>query len=212
MTAGLGQARHMKPLPLPVRVAAGLAVTAVDRARHLPEKLAELPVTMVSQALQFSMRLQQQMTELAIKGDGALSTLRPVEESPEWATFDEDETAGEYDASPSRNGARSRFETTQLDSDDVPEEATSSDDPWAAEESVIQRELDNADPDDEEPDEPPISLPGYPDLTLPQLRARMRRLNVDELNELVDYERSHDDRPEFVGMLTRRIGTLRAQQ
>ena len=202
----------MKPLPLPVRVAAGLAVTAVDRARHLPEKLAELPVTMVSQALQFSMRLQQQMTELAIKGDGALSTLRPVEESPEWATFDEDETAGEYDASPSRNGARSRFETTQLDSDDVPEEATSSDDPWAAEESVIQRELDNADPDDEEPDEPPISLPGYPDLTLPQLRARMRRLNVDELNELVDYERSHDDRPEFVGMLTRRIGTLRAQQ
>ena len=58
----------MKQLPLPVRVAAGLAVTAVDRARHLPEKLAELPVTVVSQALQLSMRVQQQMTELAIKG------------------------------------------------------------------------------------------------------------------------------------------------
>jgi hypothetical protein len=210
----------MKPLPLPVRVAAGLAVTAVDRARHLPEKLAELPVTMVSQALQLSMRLQQQMTELAIKGDGALSTLRPVEESPEWATFDEDESASEYDASSSHNGTRSRFETTQLDSDDIPEEAEEpeeaapGDDPWAAEESVIRRELDNVDAgsDDDEPDEPPISLPGYPDLTLPQLRARMRRLNVDELNELVDYERSHDDRPEFVGMLTRRIGTLRAQQ
>ena len=211
----------MKPLPLPVRVAAGLAVTAVDRARHLPEKLAELPVTMVSQALQLSMRLQQQMTELAIKGDGALATLRPVEESPEWATFDEDESASEYDASPSRNGARSRFETTQLDSDDLPseteepdepEEVASGDDPWATEESTIRRELDNDNADDEEPDEPPISLPGYPDLTLPQLRARMRRLNVDELNELVDYERSHDDRPEFVGMLTRRIGTLRAQQ
>ncbi|HEX4724793.1 MAG TPA: lipid droplet-associated protein [Pseudonocardiaceae bacterium] len=211
----------MKPLPLPVRVAAGLAVTAVDRARHLPEKLAELPVTMVSQALQLSMRLQQQMTELAIKGDGALATLRPVEESPGWATFDEDESASEYDASPSRNGTRSRFETTQLDSDDIPEETEEpeetapGDDPWATEESVIQRELDNDElgaDDEEEPDEPPISLPGYPDLTLPQLRARMRRLNVDELNELVDYERSHDNRPEFVGMLTRRIGTLRAQQ
>jgi hypothetical protein len=221
MTAGLGQARHMKPLPLPVRVAAGLAVTAVDRARHLPEKLAELPVTMVSQALQLSMRLQQQMTELAIKGDGALATLRPVEESPEWATFDEDEAATDYDASPSRNGTRSRFETTQLDSDDIPEDSEDDpnqapdhipgDDPWAAEESVIQRELDN-DEEDNEPDEPPISLPGYPDLTLPQLRARMRRLNIDELNELLDYERSHDDRPDFVGMLTRRIGTLRAQQ
>jgi len=195
----------MKPLPLPVRVAAGLAVTAVDRARHLPEKLAELPVTMVSQALQLSMRLQQQMTELAIKGDGALATLRPVEESPEWATFDEDATTSGYDASNGRNGTRSRFETTELDdsADADTTDAGEPVDPWSAEESVIQRELDNA---------PPSALPAYPDLTMPQLRARMRRLTVDELSELIDYERSHDDRPEFVGMLTRRIGTLRDQR
>lgn len=196
----------MKQLPLPVRVAAGLAVTAVDRARHLPEKLAELPVTMVSQALQLSMRLQQQMTELAIKGDSALSTIRPVEDKPEWATFDEDATA--YDASPNHNGTRSRFETTVLDDTDADtddKDDTLPDDPWSTEESGIQRELDST-------DEPPAALPGYPDLTLPQLRARMRRLSVDELNELVDYERAHADRPEYVGVLTRRIGTLRAQQ
>ena len=192
----------MKPLPLPVRVAAGLAVTAVDRARHLPEKLAELPVTMVSQALQLSMRLQQQMTELAIKGDDVLSTLRPVEESPAWATFDEDTTVN--DASNGRNGTRSRFETTQLDDTEEPSHEPA--DPWAAEESVIQRELDN------ESDEPPSALPAYPDVTLPQLRARMRRLTVDELSELLDYERAHEDRPQFVGMLTRRIGTLRDQR
>jgi hypothetical protein len=196
----------MKPLPLPVRVAAGLAVTAVDRARHLPEKLAELPVTMVSQALQFSMRLQQQVTELAIKGDGALATLRPVEESPEWATFDED--AATYDASPRTNGTRSRFETTHLDESEDHATETSADDPWAAEESVIQRELDNTEPDDE----PPTVLPGYPDVTLPQLRARMRRLTIAELDELVEYERAHADRPGFVSMLTRRIGTLRDQR
>jgi hypothetical protein len=192
----------MKPLPLPVRVAAGLAVTAVDRARHLPEKLAELPVTMVSQALQLSMRLQQQVTELAIKGDSALATLRPVEESPAWATFDED--TPEYDAN-HRNGTRSRFETTRLDDDgDAEATAESSDDPWAAEESVIQHKLDAT--------ELPAALPGYPELTLPQLRARIRRLTVEELTELVEYERAHDDRPEFVGVLTRRIGTLRDQQ
>jgi len=41
------------------------------------------------------MRVQQKVTELAIKGDQALSTLRPVEERPSWATFDdEDETPG----------------------------------------------------------------------------------------------------------------------
>jgi hypothetical protein len=200
----------MKPLPLPVRVAAGLAVTAVDRARHLPEKLAELPVTMVSQALQLSMRLQQQMTELAIKGDGALATLRPVEESPEWATFDEDATTSGYDAGNGRNGTRSRFETTELDDTaDFDDPSNEPVDPWTAEESTIQRELDN---DNGVSDEPPSTLPGYPDITMPQLRARMRRLTVDELGEVLDYERAHDDRPEFVAMLTRRIGTLRDQR
>lgn len=206
----------MKPLPLPVRVAAGLAVTAVDRARHLPEKLAGLPVTMVSQALQLSMRLQQQVTELAIKGDDALTTLRPVEESPEWATFDEDTSVGEYDVSSvptaDRNGTRSRFDETDADTDldtedDV--ETAVSQDPWADEEQAMRHELaEEPEPDDTVPD----VLPGYPDLTLPQVRARMRRLTADDLTLLVDYERSHADRPEFVGMLTRRIGTLRDQQ
>src|SRR5215469_12183107 len=132
----------MKPLPLPVRVAAGLAVTAVDRARHLPEKLAELPVTMVSQALQLSMRLQQQVTELAIKGDDALSTFRPVEESPKWATFDEDTAENQYDASPMNNGARSRFDTVQ-DEDSTAEATAGERDPWAAEEQAMRHELDD---------------------------------------------------------------------
>ena len=131
---------HMKPLPLPVRVAAGLAVTAVDRARHLPEKLAELPVTMVSQGLQLSMRLQQQVTELAIKGDDALSTLRPAEESPSWATFDEDGTT---------NGAgsvrRSAFDAAADDEEDLVAngEPVAGADPWAAEERAMLHELDN---------------------------------------------------------------------
>lgn len=193
----------MKPLPLPVRVAAGLAVTAVDRARHLPEKLAGLPVTMVSQALQLSMRLQQQVTELAIKGDDALSTLRPAEESPEWATFDEDAQAG-------ANGAatmpRSRFDTVGDEESDVGGSANAAD-PWDAEERALVHELDTENGGTE-----PAALPNYAELTLPQVRARMRRLTMAELTELVEFERHHDDRPDFVGMLTRRINTLRDQQ
>jgi hypothetical protein len=206
----------MKPLPLPVRVAAGLAVTAVDRARHLPEKLAGLPVTMVSQALQLSMRVQQQMTELAIKGDDALSTLRPVEESPEWATFDEDGSDGQYDASPTNSVARSRFDATD---DTVVDntEPTAAGDPWAAEERAMLHELDNTTPDItpavvETVDDQPAALSDYADLTLAQVRARMRRLSIEQLAELVAFERAHDDRAAFVGMLTRRIGTLRDQQ
>jgi hypothetical protein len=204
----------MKPLPLPVRVAAGLAVTAVDRARHLPERLAGLPVTMVSQALQLSMRLQQQMTELAIKGDDALSTLRPAEESPEWATFDEDGAADQYDASTVK---RSRFDATEADLDVDMDAVTNGEpvaagDPWAAEERAMLHELDNTAPDVEAADAEPAALANYAELTLPQVRARMRRLSIEELTELVEFERAHGDRPAFVGMLTRRVGTLRDQQ
>lgn len=214
----------MKPLPLPVRVAAGLAVTAVDRARHLPEKLAGLPVTMVSQALQLSMRVQQQVTELAIKGDDALSTLRPAEESPEWATFDEDTTNGDVS-----HVARSPFDAAEADNDG---EAVAGD-PWAAEERAILHELDETatngtEPDvdaavdavadaaddeiDQDDEDQPAALPHYTDLTLPQVRARMRRLNITQLTELVRFERAHENRPSFVGMLNRRIATLRDQR
>ncbi|MEU5851836.1 lipid droplet-associated protein [Saccharopolyspora shandongensis] len=83
----------MSSFPLPVRIAAGLAATAVEQARQLPTTLLGLPVTVASQALQASMRIQQQITELAIKGDEALAGLRTPEEQPAWATFDEDEPA-----------------------------------------------------------------------------------------------------------------------
>ncbi|MDN5930875.1 MAG: lipid droplet-associated protein, partial [Pseudonocardia sp.] len=86
----------MSPLPLPVRLAAGIVALAVEQARDLPRLVLEFPVTAVSQALQASMRVQQKVTEVAIKGDRALGALRPVEEQPSWATFDEDE--------PSSNG------------------------------------------------------------------------------------------------------------
>lgn len=88
----------MKPLPLPLRIAAGLVATAVDQARDLPRLVVEFPVTAVSQALQVTMRVQQKVTELAIKGDRVLGTLSPVEERPSWATFDDE-------ATPRRNGA-----------------------------------------------------------------------------------------------------------
>src|SRR3954452_14520260 len=88
----------MKPLPFPVRIAAGLVATAVEQARDLPRLVIEFPVTAVSQALQAPRRVQQKVTELAIKGDRLLGMLRPVEEPPSWATFDEGDP-------PSPNGA-----------------------------------------------------------------------------------------------------------
>jgi hypothetical protein len=93
-----GRMAAMKPLPFPVRIAAGLVAIAVEQARDLPRVVLEFPVTAVSQALQASMRVKQKVTDLAIKGDRLLGTLLPVEEQPSSATFDKDEP-------PSQNGA-----------------------------------------------------------------------------------------------------------
>lgn len=195
----------MKPLPLPLRIAAGLAVTAAERARELPKDVLGLPVTVVSRVLQLSMRVQQHVTELAIKGDEVISSFRPVEEEPGWATFDEDITPAA-----NTNGHHA----------DV---ATADRDPWEQEERALaedhtEGEFDSSSalPELHEDDAPagpeavvaPAGLANYDELTLPQLRARLRRFTLEQLEELLAYERSHANRPSFAGMLTRRIGNV----
>jgi hypothetical protein len=178
----------MSPLPLPVRVAAGLVASAVEQARELPRLVVELPVTAVSQALQASMRVQQKVTELAIKGDQALSTLRPVEERPGWATFDDED-----EAPAAGNGSSA---VTELRPYREPE-----------------RPVDVAEPvEPTETAEPEASgpnvLPGYQDLTIPQLRGRLRHLTADDLRALLEWETTHDNRAPFVTMLSNRITTV----
>lgn len=204
----------MKSLPLPLRLAAGLAVTARERAKDLPRQLTGLPVTVASQLLQASMRLQQQVTELAIKGDEALSGLQPIEESPSWATFDEDYppagryTSGDVSVPAPRSGPngygsdeprRSKFDET---SDEDPWEAEARE--LAAAEELAESE-ESAENDEPAPPGPPEWLPAYDELTLPQLRARMRRFDPGQLGELLAYEQATANRPDFAGMLKRRI-------
>jgi hypothetical protein len=82
----------MAPLPTPVRAALGLAAITVEQARTLPDRLLELPVRVVSTALQFSVRIQQRYAELTLRGDELLGSLHePPEEPPSWATFDDEQ-------------------------------------------------------------------------------------------------------------------------
>lgn len=208
----------MKSLPLPLRVAAGLAATAVEQARDLPARIVGLPVTVASQALQLSMRVQQQVTALAIKGDEALAALRPVEETPEWATFDEDLDVSGYDLSrpaPFDQVPDDDFGQSGLQAVDSWPEVTRNGhqpvepddedpDPWTQEERALAQEADLPESTDG-----PAGVGGYDTLSLPQLRARLRRFSLAQLEELLDYERGHANRPAFVGMLSRRIATVR---
>jgi hypothetical protein len=205
-----GRLCGMSPLPLPVRVAAGLVATAVEQARELPRLVVEFPVTAVSQALQASMRVQQKITELAIKGDRALGTLRPVEERPGWAVFDDE------DELPSPNGAST---VTRLRPPDVVPEPELPPEPEAAETTAAQvaaevtaGAAEGTSPQSVEPAADDASgpnvLPGYASLTIPQLRGRLRFLSADDLRALLEWETTHENRPPYVTMLSNRLATV----
>ena len=79
-------------LPLGIRLAAGLLGTAIDRATALPAELPSMAVTFAGQALRTSMRVRQELADLATRGDELLAPLvNRSQEHPQWATFDEDE-------------------------------------------------------------------------------------------------------------------------
>ena len=226
----------MKPLPLPVRLAAGILATAVEQARDLPRQLAELPITAVSQTLQAGMRMQQRVTELAIKGDRALSVLQPVEEKPSWATFDDD-LEEEYGTDPydapteefrrdgasngTSNGTRPRTvtpidvarattpapEADPVDRFDAVDDLDSLDD---AEALALIEEAE-----DDEGGAAPVASPAgpavhpeYPQLSIPQLRGRLRFLTLADLRSLLEWELANGARPPYLTMLQNRITTV----
>jgi hypothetical protein len=56
-----------------------------------------------------------------------------------------------------------------------------------------------------------LPVPNYDELSLPSLRARLRKLDADQLRVLVQYERSHAGRADVVAMFERRLAKLAAQ-
>ncbi len=91
-------------LPLGIRVAAGLVATSFDHLVKLPGELPGLTVSFAGQLLRTSMRVRQEVAELASRGDELLAPLiGGAEEHPAWATFDEDEDSPD-DPTPSSGG------------------------------------------------------------------------------------------------------------
>jgi hypothetical protein len=202
----------MSHVPLPVPVAVGLVVTAMEQARKLPEQLVDLPVTAASRAVQAGMRMQQRVTELAIKGDQVFSLLQPVEDTAPWARFDEDdeppnpgteagagEPANAGDGVSARPSARAgaRPDTAQVDEADVAQALTPS----------------HASTDGTRPavaSGPSELLAGYDEMSLAELRTKLRALSLPQLEALLVYEHAHRDRPAFVTLLSNRISTVRS--
>lgn len=193
--------------PFVARVAAGLAVTAMEEAKKLPSTAVTLPMTAVSQMLQTSMRLQQSITSLAIKGDQAFALIKwsTEDEQPEWAVFDEDEDAPTPD-SPEDSGSAT----------DSPDGETSANagrfalyslEPTAPMQTPVAAETTGSGAD--VPDV--VDDLDYANLTLAQLRARIRTLRIEQLTALLDYENATLSRAPYQTMLGNRITTAKAK-
>lgn len=72
-----------------------------------------------------------------------------------------------------------------------------------ADESVLDRVRQDAAPSADE-----LAVPGYDTLTLPSIRARLRKLSIDQVRDLRAYEVATSGRPEFIKMYDNRIAKL----
>ncbi|KQR97370.1 hypothetical protein ASG12_15640 [Williamsia sp. Leaf354] len=291
--------------PFAARVVTGLIVTAIEETKKLPTTAVTLPMTAVSSTVQAAMRMQQNIAELAIKGDEVFDTLfHRAEEKPEWATFDDDDafmdpSPTRTDRSPAADGDGDHGEgdssepadnpTSDADGGatvtpisaapgaaaatpaDMPEHqaetveptppvkkapakkapatkaaakapakkapakapakkapakapaASASDDETgatgkgrfalysSAPETVLQSDVESS-PAAPAADAPEIvEFLDYDALTLAQLRAKIRSVDLDDLRALADYERGHRGRAPFQTMLDNRITAASAK-
>jgi len=206
----------MATAPYGVRLLVGAAVTAIEETLKLPQTIAMYPMTLASNLAQVAMKLQQDLADLAIKGDSALEGLfPPKDEHPDWATFDEDDA--DNPAPWPGDGARrteGRFALYSVTDDEGPEppgKATTkapTAKPRTAK-AASSRTARKAPPKTTAKaavSAPPIAVElDYESLTLAQLRARMPSLSVTDLRALLAYEEAAKARAPFQTLLANRI-------
>ncbi|MFE9245213.1 hypothetical protein [Nocardiopsis sp. NPDC006938] len=56
-----------------------------------------------------------------------------------------------------------------------------------------------------------LAVPTYDELTLPSIRARLRKLTIEQVRDLRAYEVAHQGRPEFIKMYDNRIAKLESE-
>jgi hypothetical protein len=190
----------MPTAPYGVRLLVGAAVTAVEETRKLPQTILMYPMTLISQAAHIVMRMQQNVAELVIKGDGALEALFPPKDpQPDWATFDEDLGDELPEPGPGDDGERlteGRFALYSIS--DIDQDAQTPPPTKPAKKAAAK-------PAATVPAPPIAAELDYESLTLAQLRARLQSLSLSELEALLAYEDAAKARAPFQTLLANRI-------
>jgi hypothetical protein len=198
---------RMATAPYGVRLIVGAAVTAIEETLKLPQTIVMYPMTLASNVAQIVMKMQQDLADLAIKGDSALEGLfPPKDEQPEWATFDEDldgpEPSGPGDGERRSEGRFALYSVADGD-EEAERPAKGAAKPRAARPAKKAAR--------KPPPKPAVELPpiaddlDYPSLTLAQLRARMPSLSVSDLKVLLAFEEQSRARAPFQTLLANRI-------
>ena len=199
----------MATAPYGVRLLVGAAVSAIEETRRLPQTILMYPMTVASTVAQIVMKVQQDLADLAIKGDSALETIfPPKDEQPEWATFDED-----LEPEPAQDGERrteGRFALYSVTDPIGFDSAADGEEPVKrgakARPAAKKTAAKKAGPAKKSAAAPPVAADlDYDSLTLAQLRARMTSLSVTDLRALLAYEDAGKARAPFQTLLANRI-------
>ncbi|TWS19018.1 lipid droplet-associated protein [Tsukamurella asaccharolytica] len=211
----------MSRLPFVVRVAVGAVALAAEKGQEIVGGAVNAPLTLGSKSAQAFIHVQQDLAELAVRGDRAIESVFPAkaEEQAAWATFDDDEDVDvDVPASkPAFGEVRpatepARADGAQADVATAPEKDGADQAPSGAGRYALYSTSPAPAPSDasaaaETPDDLPAVARriDYPELTLAQLRGRLPGLTTPEVESLVEYERGHKARPPFLTMLENRI-------
>ena len=206
----------MANAPYGIRLLVGAAATAIEETLKLPQTVMTYPMTVASTVAQIVMKVQQDLADLANKGDEALETIfPPKDENPDWATFDDDlpdEGAAKADTNGGRRteGRFALYSVTDADEEpDAPRPVKKAPARKAGAKKVGTNKATakkSASPATPKPDAPPIVEElDYESLTLAQLRARMTSLSVADLRTLLSYEEAAKARAPFLTLLANRI-------
>jgi hypothetical protein len=206
------------PVPKNVAAAIGLVPTVLGGVRRLPGKAVQLPVMAVGTALNHLETARREYDELADRGEKLIARLRG-------ASFDEveDKVENSLSGTPvaklydrAEDALERVFETSKdaAVQETLPVEQTAPTshervDSAATPEVVAQVEkiagnvnapliTDSAE----------LPLPEYDHMTLGALRGRLRSLDMQQLVQLRDYEKSKAHRLPVVTMLDNRIAKL----
>jgi len=124
------------------------------------------------------------------------------------------ETAVEEPVATEKSEAQVRTEPVVPATADVPEEAPAIAEELAAAEAhttvasdeVLEKVRKGAAPAVED-----LAVPTYDELTLPSVRARLRKLTIEQVRDLRAYEVAHGGRTEFIKMYDNRIAKMEAE-